>query len=113
MRVVTYNIHGGRPISGPPDLHAIAEGVRSLEPDLVGLQEVHRYLPPPGVFQDQPHRLATLLGMHVVFRRSLGAGRVGYGNAVFSKAPPVRARRTLLPSEGEQRALVETWLELE
>lgn len=113
FRVATFNIHGGRPISGPVDLPAIAGAIRSLEADVVALQEVHHYLPPPGVFQDQPRRLQTLLQRPVTFRRSFGVGTTGYGNALVSAEAPQRVRRHLLPSKGEQRALVEYWLLLQ
>lgn len=108
LRVVTFNIHGGRPRQGPPDLPAIARVLAGLEPDLVGLQEVHQYLPPPGVFEDQPRRLGALLDLHVTFRRSFGAGRCGYGNAILARGAPTAARRVLLPGTGERRSLLET-----
>jgi endonuclease/exonuclease/phosphatase family metal-dependent hydrolase len=112
FRVATFNIHGGRPISGPVNLPAITDAIQALEADVVALQEVHHYLPPPGVFQDQPRRLQALLDRPVTFRRSFGMGKTGYGNALVSNQPPERVRRHLLPSKGEQRALVEYWLTL-
>ena len=113
FRVATFNIHGGRPITGPVDLPAIAGAVRALEADVIALQEVHHYLPPPGVFQNQPRRLQTLLERPVTFRRSFGVGKTGYGNALVSEIAPERVRRHLLPSKGEQRALVEYWLKIQ
>lgn len=113
FRVATFNIHGGRPISGPVDLPAIAGAIQALEADVVALQEVHHYLPPPGVFQDQPRRLQALLERPVTFRRSFGMGKTGYGNALVSAHAPERVRRHLLPSKGEQRALVEYWLPIQ
>jgi endonuclease/exonuclease/phosphatase family metal-dependent hydrolase len=107
FRVATYNIHGGRPIQGPVDLPAIAETVAGLDADLVGVQEVHRYMPPPGVWQDQPWKLSRLLAREVTFRRSFGAGTTGYGNAIVSAAKPEAVRLTRLPGAGEPRALLE------
>lgn len=89
LRVMTFNIHGGRPAVGAVDLVAIADVIRRLKPDLVGLQEVHRYLPPPYVFRDQPRLLAKLTGMELKFGRTLGLGPVAYGNAVLSQTPAV------------------------
>jgi endonuclease/exonuclease/phosphatase family metal-dependent hydrolase len=113
LRVVTFNIHGGKPPTGPPNLPGTAASLLPLAPDLVGLQEVHRFLPPPGVFQDQPGRLGDLLHMEVAFRPSFGVGPFGFGNAVLSRAPAERVRLTPLPSRGEPRSLLEAWLTLE
>lgn len=113
LRVVTYNIHGGRPLEGPANLRAIANVLRELDADLVGLQEVHRNLPPPGVPQDQPAFLRKLLDYHVTFRRSFGAGPVGYGNAILSRAAPEHVRLYPLPGGGEPRALLEVRLTLD
>lgn len=107
LRVITYNIHGARPIQGTPDLPAIAEVVRGLDPHVAGLQEVHCRLPPPGVWQDQPGMLSQLLGMHGTFLPSFGFAASGYGNLLLSRQGPVSAVRCLLPSGKEQRAFVD------
>lgn len=113
IRVASFNIHGGRPAIGWVNLEATADVLRELDADFVGLQEVHRYMPPPYVFQDQPRRLARLLEGHVVFRRSLGLGPVGYGNAVLSRWKPGRVRRIRLPGGFEPRSLLDTRYELD
>jgi len=105
LRVMTFNIHGGRPAVGPVDLKAIADVVRRLKPDLVGLQEVHCYLPPPYAFRDQPRLLRKLTGMELTFGRALGIGPVAYGNAVLSRMPAV-VQSVPLPSTRQ-------WLGLE
>lgn len=113
LRVLTFNIHGGRPAAGPVDLEAIAAVIRDLDPDLVALQEVHCLMPPPGVFHHQPARLAKLLDLHVGFRTSFGIGPFGYGNAILSRNRPASLRRWRLPSGREPRALLEARLEWE
>jgi endonuclease/exonuclease/phosphatase family metal-dependent hydrolase len=105
LRVLTFNIHGGRPARGPVDLGAIAAVIRKLEPDLVALQEVHCYLPPPYVFRDQPRLLRKLLGMELYFGRTLGLGPVGYGNAVLSRLPGAEFRALALPTTRDRRGL--------
>lgn len=105
LRVVTFNIHGGRPAVGPVDLEAIAGVIRRLQPDLVGLQEVHCYLPPPYVFRDQPRQLRKLLGMELYFGRALGLGPVGYGNAVLSRIPVQQVRSLALPLTRQRQGL--------
>lgn len=105
LRVMTFNIHGGRPATGSVNLEAIAAVIRQLEPDLVALQEVHSYLPPPYVFRDQPRRLRKLLGMELYFGRTLGLGPVGYGNAILTRERAVEYRATALPITRQRRGL--------
>lgn len=105
LRVVSFNIHSGRPASGPVDLPAIARVLRDLNPDLVGLQEVSCRLPPGG-FLDQVTLLRELLEMEVVFGRCFGAGPCAYGNAVLSRVPPDQVRRLRLPGAGTPRAVL-------
>lgn len=102
---MTFNIHGGRPAVGPVDLGAIAEVIRRAEPDLVGLQEVHCYLPPPYVFRNQPRLLRQLLEMELYFGRTLGLGPVGYGNAILARLPGARFRPLSLPTTRERQGL--------
>ncbi|MFN3648814.1 MAG: endonuclease/exonuclease/phosphatase family protein [Armatimonadota bacterium] len=112
LRVATFNIHGGRPARGPADLRAVARVIRELEADVVGLQEVHRWLPPPYVFRNQPRILASLTGMHVTFRPSFALGPLAYGNAILSRNRPERAARVRLPGRGEPRSLLHAELVL-
>ncbi len=107
LRVATFNIHGARPRVGLADVEATARVIQDLEADLVALQEVHRWLPPPYVFQDQPRRFRKLLGRPVLFRRSFGVGPVGYGNAVIAPVKPDRVRRIRLPGGLEPRSMLE------
>lgn len=97
LRVITFNIHGGRPPVGLVHLDMVANVIRDLQPDLVGLQEVHRWMPPPYVFQNQPERLRKLLGMEVYFCPAFGLGPTGYGNAILSRTRADLVRRTRLP----------------
>jgi len=107
LRVVTYNIHGGRPARGRVDLQATAAALSALQADLVALQEVHRFLLPPGVFQDQPRLLGKLLGLEARFGRCFGHGPCGYGNALLLRVPLLRLECLPLPGRGEPRALLE------
>jgi len=102
---MTFNIHGGRPAQGAVDLHAVAAVIREVGPDLAGLQEIHRRMPPPYVFQDQPQRLRRLLDMEVYFQRSFGLGPAGFGNALLSWGRLEGVRRRRLPGGGGLRAL--------
>lgn len=105
LRVMSFNIHGGRPPIGAVNLDAVAGVIRDVSPDLAGLQEVHRFMPPPYVFQDQPAMLREALGMQVSFRRSFGLGPIGYGNAILSKHPLDLFRRIRLPGLAKWQAI--------
>jgi endonuclease/exonuclease/phosphatase family metal-dependent hydrolase len=107
FRVATFNTRGARPLNAPASVTNICRFLDTLEADLIGLQEVHRFLPPPGVTQDQPARYRRHLRRPVTFRRSLGIGKIGYGNALISKVEPISVRRHLLPSAREQRSVLE------
>jgi endonuclease/exonuclease/phosphatase family metal-dependent hydrolase len=109
---MTFNTHGGRPPGQGADITLAAGVIRAADPDIAGLQEIHHFLPPPGVFQDQPGQLRRALGGEVTFRPSLGTSLNGYGNAIASKRRPTRVRRVALPGAGEPRALLEAWFEL-
>jgi endonuclease/exonuclease/phosphatase family metal-dependent hydrolase len=108
---MTFNVHGGRPAVGAVDLKAVAAVIREVGPDLAGLQELHRWMPPPYVFQDQPQRLRRLLDMEVYFRRSFGMGPSGFGNALISWRKLELVHRHRLPGSGwrqiEPRVLLE------
>ena len=106
LRVATFNTHGARPVVGPPSVTHICRFLESLDADLIGLQEVHRFLPPPGVTQDQPARYRRHLDRPVTFRRSFGVGEVGYGNALIGRDEPFSVRRVPLPSVREQRSVL-------
>jgi endonuclease/exonuclease/phosphatase family metal-dependent hydrolase len=102
---MTFNIHGGRPATGPVDLPAIAAVIRAANPDLVGLQEVAQGFPPSALFQNQPARLRSLLQREVWFSPSFGRWPFAFGNALVARASPVRRQRLRLPHSGEWKAL--------
>lgn len=104
LRVLSYNIHHGEGLDGKLDLERLAEVIRSVDPDLVSLQEVDR-----GVRRskelDEPAELARLTGLTAVFEGNIRVQGGDYGNAVLSRLPVTGHRNQLLPShrQGEQR----------
>src|SRR5690606_27998305 len=85
----------------------IARVIRSVEPDLVALQEVDKKVKrTQGI--DQPAELARLTKMHVVFGPNIELQGGEYGNAVLSRFPIARHKHHLLPNidESEQRGVI-------
>ena len=103
LRVLTLNIWNRQ---GPWEerLRMIREGVRHLDPDLVGLQEIIAH-----EGQSQADTIREGLGYEGVFglAHDLGGG-VLFGNAVLSRWPIARSRVYPLPGGGteEQRSLL-------
>ncbi len=115
LRVLSYNIHGRAHRLSGRYLHRIARAIQHAEPDVVGLQEVHR-----GAWvsrgEDQAAILAELTGMQVRFGRSFGRSLDGkeedYGNAVLARGE-IRASEVVplagpLAGPGEPRTLLHT-----
>ncbi len=112
LRLLTYNIHHGEGIDGKLDLERIARVIRSVEPDIVALQEVDRKVKRTKSV-DQPEELSRLTKMHVVFGDNIPLQGGHYGNAVLSRFPIRASRNHRLPrfDEGEQRGVLEVELD--
>jgi endonuclease/exonuclease/phosphatase family metal-dependent hydrolase len=97
LRVMTYNILGGRNTDGKRDLTRIAEVIKALNPDLVAMQEVDvKTTRIKGV--DVPAELAKLTGMHAAFASAMPFAGGDYGDAVLSKFPIKKQTGYTLPS---------------
>ena len=79
VRVVTYNIHCAIGVSRVPRIRAIAQVLRALEPDVIGLNEVVR----TPILADQPALLGRMLGMEHSFQRTTRSHGMAFGNAVL------------------------------
>src|SRR5688572_8882435 len=90
LRVLTYNIHHGEGTDGVFDLARIAEVIKSARADLVALQEVDQGTDRAGGV-NQLDELARLTGMHAEFGKAMDYMNGGYGVAVLSRWPLVRA----------------------
>jgi endonuclease/exonuclease/phosphatase family metal-dependent hydrolase len=103
LRVLTLNIWNRQ---GPWErrLELIRAGVRELEPDVIGLQEVIQVGD-----ATQAHEIAAQLGYHAAFgsAREYGGG-VHFGNAVLSRWPILASRVFALPGTtgDEHRSLL-------
>lgn len=107
LRLLTYNIHAGRgwdirahTAARPRNIAAVAEVIRSADPDIATLQEVDI---------DQGAELARLLGMELAAVASItGGGRRDYGIATLTKLPIARSREVWMPGSIRARCALLT-----
>jgi endonuclease/exonuclease/phosphatase family metal-dependent hydrolase len=106
--VATYNIHRCRGSDGRHDADRVAQVIRDLGADIVGLQEVDaRYHVEGG--DDQAEYLAGATGMTAVSGPALVHHRGTYGNAVLTRWPVKVVRRLEIGVAGrEPRAVLDT-----
>src|SRR5258707_15896745 len=84
VRVLTYNIHHGEGTDGEFDLPRLANVIKSVEPDLVALQEVDEATErASGV--DELAELGRLTGMHTAFGKAMDFQGGAYGVGVLSR----------------------------
>ncbi len=74
--VASYNIHKGEGLDRRVDIERIAEVLREVDADLVGIQEV---------FHPQAELLADRLGMGVAMGATRVRNNAPYGNAVLTR----------------------------
>ncbi|MBM3833455.1 MAG: endonuclease [Verrucomicrobia bacterium] len=97
VRVLTYNIHHAEGTDGRFDYDRLAKIIRSVNPDLVALQEVDQKTQrASGV--DQAAELAKLTGLHATFGKTIDYSGGAYGNAILSRWPPLEIKNHPLPS---------------
>ncbi|MBK8049373.1 MAG: hypothetical protein IPK16_21000 [Anaerolineales bacterium] len=107
MRIVTYNIHGWRSADGHPNLDAVTDVLRTLNADLIGLNEVFYPRVIQGSARPALEALAEQLGMHFVFGPCLrwpaehNMPAEAYGNAILSRWPIIANSAHHLTSKEE------------
>jgi len=110
--VVTYNIAGHDELLDGGHVRKLAEAINQLQPDIVGLEEVHR-----GTWQsrfhDQLAELAHLTHMHGFFAPSYVQWGGGFGNAILTRGDLVAEIAHPLPSVGEPRTLIEALIRID
>lgn len=82
LKLATYNIHQWVGGDGRADIDRVLSVIRSLDADLIALQEV--LLPKAGFSQED---MARETGMEVIPGRTLYRGDAEYGNAVLTRLP--------------------------
>jgi endonuclease/exonuclease/phosphatase family metal-dependent hydrolase len=105
LRILAYNIHHGEGMDEVTDLERIAALIRSVDPDLVAVQEVDSVVGRTnGV--DQAGELGRLTGMHPAFGRFMAYQGGAYGMAVLSRWPVEASENIRLPDGAEPRSSV-------
>jgi len=107
LLVMTYNIAGHDQLYDPNHIRKIADVIRQVHPDIVGLQEVHRKTW-QSRFHDQAKELQALTGLNLFFGPSFGEVGGGFGNAILTRGDILAATVHPLPSVGEPRSVIES-----
>lgn len=106
MKIVSYNIRHARGLDDKVDISRVAAVLKDSGAQLIGLQEVDKYLP-RSHFQHQAKELGLLLNKFWAYGPNLQWCAAQYGNAILSRWPIHQYRQYMLPSKGEQRGLLE------
>nr|WP_299389342.1 endonuclease/exonuclease/phosphatase family protein [Allomuricauda sp.] len=113
IKVLSFNVFGGRTTKGDLNFEVVAKVIRDIDPDLVALQEVDYK-----VNRSRKVDLATELGwrtkMIPIFARAMYYDGGEYGEGVLSKFSFLTTRNVPLPNVGgqEPRTALEVVVEL-
>jgi endonuclease/exonuclease/phosphatase family metal-dependent hydrolase len=99
LRVMSYNILGGRNRDESHNLRRVADVIAAARPDIVALQEVD-VKTKRSRGKDIPADLAEMLGMHHSFGRAIDHQGGQYGNGVLSRFPIAASHTHALAGEG-------------
>ena len=107
---MSYNIQGHAAARRQDHLPKLAEVIAAVEPDVVGLQEVHCRTRAGPVHQGEA--LASLTGLEHWFGRSCAMDGGDYGNAVLTRGTIKSGYVHPLPGSGEPRSVLQTDIEI-
>lgn len=115
LRVATFNVHHCRGLDGVLDVERVARVLRSLDADLIALQELDRGMSrSDGI--DQPSELSRRLGTEVLFFPTLRTGTGEYGIGLASLPAVQEPSFVPLPQLGDEEprgAITARWQGLE
>jgi endonuclease/exonuclease/phosphatase family metal-dependent hydrolase len=111
VRILAYNIKHGLGMDGKVDLERVAAVIRSVEPDVVTLQEIDSVTSRTGL-EDQATRLGELTGMQAMFGGFMDYRGGRYGMALLSRYPVVEWENYRLPDGAEPRSALAARVEL-
>ncbi len=102
LRVLSYNIYHGETMKGDFDLDLIASVIKSVDPDLVALQEVDFYTN-RAKNMDLASELGLRTGLAPLFGRAMYFDGGEYGEGILSRHSFLSSRNHALPSrEGKE-----------
>ena len=108
---MTYNIQGQAARLRSDHIERVAQLIAEVQPDVVGLQEVHR-----GGWQargvDQASEIGRLTGMQLSFGPALSSSSSVFGNAILTSGTILRSTVHPLPGRGEPRSLLSCALDV-
>ncbi|KQL48991.1 metal-dependent hydrolase [Brevibacillus choshinensis] len=102
LRAVSYNIHSGRDLFWRKRLEQMVQTLKELEPDVIGLQEVHQN----AKYGYQATYIAEQLNYQLVFAPSIPMAGGFYGNAFLTRHPLKETKVIQLPARREKRTLI-------
>lgn len=103
LTVLAYNIHHGEGMDSVLDLERIAALIRSVDPDLVALQEIDSVTTRTGEV-DQAAELGRLTGLTPLYGRFMAYRGGAYGMALLSRWPIEQSTNYRLPDGEEPRS---------
>lgn len=111
IKVMSYNIHHAEGTDGVVSIDRIASVIQAESPDIVGLQEVDNGWKRSN-YEYQAKNLAMLLNMNYVYEPSVfyGGNYGEMGNAILTKYEILSSKSYLLPSNIQQRSVLEVQL---
>lgn len=114
LRVLSYNIYHGETMKGDFDLDLIASVIKSVDPDLVALQEVDFYTN-RAKHMDLASELGLRTNLAPLFGRAMYFDGGEYGEAILSRTSILSSRNHALPGEegNEPRSALEVQLVME
>jgi len=102
LRILAYNTHHGEGLDGRLDLERIARVIRSVDPDVVALQEIDRKVERTGGV-DQARIYGELTGLTPLFGAFMPYQGGQYGMALLSRYPILESENVRLPPGAEPR----------
>lgn len=111
LRILAYNVKHGLGMDGRVDLERIAAVIRSLEPDVVTLQEIDSVTTRTGLV-DQAARLGELTGLRAIFGGFMDYRGGRYGMALLSRYPILEWENHRLPDGAEPRSALAARIEV-
>ncbi len=107
LRVVSYNIHKGRSLSGRDSLHDLRLGLHGLRADVLFLQEVQGRNEQRATLDAQHESLAAALRMNVAYGCNAIRQTTDHGNALLTRFPIVEFENEDVSDHAlEQRGLL-------